>query len=142
MAETQSPKELIDRLTAWYQPIVDLNTGEVRGFEALMRVVQPDGQGHSAGPIIESLEDDLDALVAVIERLMACIREDVVPVFERYGDFYLSVNIPPSIIGSGRLRPIAESHDLVHWGRRLVVELTERQALSSLGRAGSRLGFR
>jgi EAL domain-containing protein (putative c-di-GMP-specific phosphodiesterase class I) len=139
VAETQSPKELIDRLTAWYQPIVDLNTGEVRGFEALMRVVQPDGQGHSAGPIIESLEDDLDALVAVIERLMTCIRKDVVPVFERYGDFYLSVNIPPSIIGSGRLRPIAESHDLVHWGRRLVVELTERQALSSLGRAAVRL---
>lgn len=139
MAETLTPQQQIDRLTAWYQPIVDINNGEVRGFEALMRIVEPDGEAHSAGPLIESLEDDLDALVAVIDRLMTCIRQDVVPVFERYGDFYLSVNIPPSIIGGGRLRPIAESYDLVHWGRRLVVELTERQALSSLGRAAVRL---
>jgi c-di-GMP phosphodiesterase len=129
----------IDRLTAWYQPIVDLNTGEVRGFEALMRIVEVDGQAQSAGPLIGTMEHDLDALVAVIERLLACIREDVVPVFERHGDFYVSVNIPPSIIGSGRLRPIAESFNLVHWGKRIVVELTERQALSDEGREAVRL---
>ena len=70
MAETLTLQQQIDRLTAWYQPIVDINTGEVRGFEALMRIVEPDGEAHSAGPLIESLEDDLDALVAVIERLM------------------------------------------------------------------------
>jgi len=129
----------IDRLTAWYQPIVDLNTGEVRGFEALMRIVEPDGRAHSAGPLIETLEKDLDALVATVARVLACIREDVVPVFERHGDFYVSVNIPPSIIGTGRLRHIAESFDLVHWGKRIVVELTERQALSDEGRAAVRL---
>ena len=99
MADTPIPSAPIDRLTAWYQPIVDLNTGEVRGFEALMRIIEPDGQVHSAGPLIETFESDLDALVAVIERLLACIRQDVVPIFERHGDFYVSVNIPPSIIG-------------------------------------------
>ena len=91
-----TPQHAIDGLTAWYQPIVDLNTGEVRGFEALMRVVEPDGNAHSAGPLIETLEDDLDALLAVIQRLFACLREDVVPVLERYGDFYVSINIPPA----------------------------------------------
>ena len=100
-----------------------------------MRIVEPDGRAHSAGPLIETLEKDLDALVATVERVLACIREDVVPVFERHGDFYVSVNIPPSIIGTGRLRGIAESLDLVHWGKRIVVELTERQALSDEGRA-------
>jgi len=129
----------IDRLIAWYQPIVDLNTGEVRGFEALMRIVEPDGQAHSAGPLIETLEKDLDALAAVVSRLLVCIREDVVPVFERHGDFYVSINIPPSIIGTGRLRPIVESLDLAHWGRRIVVELTERQALSDEGREAVRV---
>jgi EAL domain-containing protein (putative c-di-GMP-specific phosphodiesterase class I) len=139
VADTPIIRAPIDRLTAWYQPIVDLNTGEVRGFEALMRIVEPDGQVHSAGPLIETFEDDLDALVAVIERLLACIRQDVVPIFERHGDFYISVNVPPSIIGSGRLRPIAESLERVPVGRRQVVEQTERQALSSLGRAAVRL---
>jgi EAL domain-containing protein (putative c-di-GMP-specific phosphodiesterase class I) len=134
-----TPQHAIDGLTAWYQPIVDLNTGEVRGFEALMRVVEPDGNAHSAGPLIETLEDDLDALLAVIQRLFACLREDVVPVLERYGDFYVSINIPPAIIGTGRLRGIIEAQDLTHWGRRFVVELTERQALSTLGRAAVRL---
>jgi len=129
----------IDRLTAWYQPIVDLNTGEVRGFEALMRIVEPDGRAHSAGPLIETLEQDLDALLGVVQRLFACLRADVVPVLERYGDFYVSINIPPTVIGTGRLRGVVEAHDLAHWGRRFVVELTERQALSPLGRAAVRL---
>lgn len=139
MADTPIIHAPIDRLTAWYQPIVDLNTGEVRGFEALMRIVAPDGSAQSAGPLIETLEKDPDALVATVERVLACIREDVVPVFERHGDFYVSVNIPPSIIGTGRLRGIAESLDLVHWGKRIVVELTERQALSEEGRAAVQL---
>ncbi|HSH07096.1 MAG TPA: EAL domain-containing protein [Burkholderiales bacterium] len=139
MADTPIIRAPIDRLTAWYQPIVDLNTGEVRGFEALMRIVEPDGRVHSAGPLIETLEHDLDALVSVVERLFTCMREDVIPVFERHGDFYVSVNIPPSIIGTGRLRHITETLDLVHWGKRIVVELTERQALSDEGRAAVRL---
>ena len=129
----------IDRLTARYQPIVDLNTGEVCGFEALMRIVEPDGRVHSAGPLIETLEHDLDALTALVERLLACIREDVVHVFERRGDFYVSINVPPSIIGTGRLRSIVETLDLAHWGRRIVIELTERQALSDEGRTAVRL---
>ncbi len=128
-------QDSIDRLTAQYQPIVDLNTGEVRGFEALMRIVEPDGRVHSAGPFLETLEKDLDALTAVIERLLVCLREDIVPIFERHGDFYVSINIPPSIVGTGRLRPIVETLDLAHWGRRIVIELTERQALSAEGRA-------
>jgi sensor c-di-GMP phosphodiesterase-like protein len=131
-------QDSIDRLTAQYQPIVDLNTGEVRGLEALMRIVEPDGRVHSAGPFLETLEKDLDALTAVIERLLACLREDIVPIFERHGDFYVSINIPPSIVGTGRLRPIVETLDLAHWGRRIVIELTERQALSAEGRAAVR----
>jgi EAL domain-containing protein (putative c-di-GMP-specific phosphodiesterase class I) len=138
VADTLPIDASIDRLTAWYQPIIDLNTGEVRGFEALMRIVEPEGRAHSAGPLIETLEQDADALMAVVERVLTCIRLDVVPVFERFGDFSVSVNIPPSIIGTGRLRKIAESLDLAHWGRRIVVELTERQALSDEGRAAVR----
>ena len=33
----------IEQLRAWYQPIVDLNTGRVTGFEVLSRIVAPDG---------------------------------------------------------------------------------------------------
>ena len=33
----------IERLSAWYQPIVDLNTGKVAGCEVLSRIVAADG---------------------------------------------------------------------------------------------------
>jgi EAL domain-containing protein (putative c-di-GMP-specific phosphodiesterase class I) len=34
----------IEQLTAWYQPIVDLNTGKVTGCEVLSRIVAADGR--------------------------------------------------------------------------------------------------
>ncbi len=122
-------------LTAWYQPIVDLNTGRVAGFEALSRLVGPDGAIQSAGRLMEDLETDPEAQYDLIHRLLSAIRSDIVPVFARHPGFYVSINVPPSVMGTGRIAPMARELGLDPWLNRLVVELTERQALSDLGRA-------
>ncbi len=125
----------IERLTAWYQPIVDLNTGRVAGFEALSRVVAKDGSAVSAGPLMEELERDPEAQYALIHKLLDSIRREIVPAFALRPDFYVSVNIPPSVLGTGRIAPMLAELGLEKWQTRIVVELTERQALSDLGRA-------
>jgi EAL domain-containing protein (putative c-di-GMP-specific phosphodiesterase class I) len=122
------------RLSAWYQPIVDLNTGKVAGCEVLSRIVAADGSAGSAAALMDELEREPEAQYALIRRLLDSIHRDIVPVFARHPDFYVSINIPPSVFGSGRIGPMLSDLDLDPWRTRLVVELTERQALTDLGR--------
>lgn len=44
-----------ERLTVWYQPIVDLRTNRVVGAEALIRLIEPDGTVRSAGEFLPML---------------------------------------------------------------------------------------
>lgn len=125
----------IHSLATWYQPIVDLDTGRVAGFEALSRQVTADGTVRSAGPLMDELEREPEAQYAVIRRLLNSIRRDAVPMFEKRPDFYVSVNIPPSVLGTGRIAPMIAEAALARWLSRIVVELTERQALTELGRS-------
>lgn len=122
-------------LRAWYQPIVDLNTGRVAGFEVLSRVVGPEGSILSAAALMEDLEKDPEAQYELIHRLLGCIRREIVPVLGRHPGFYVSINVPPSVMGTGRIAPMIRELGLDRWLERLVVELTERQALCDLGRA-------
>jgi EAL domain-containing protein (putative c-di-GMP-specific phosphodiesterase class I) len=125
----------IEQLTTWYQPIVDLNTGKVAGCEALSRIVAPDGLAGSASALLDELEQEPEAQYSLIRKLLESIRREIVPVFARHPDFYVSVNIPPSVFGTGRIAPMLSDVELDPWRTRLVVELTERQALTDLGRA-------
>ena len=124
----------IEQLSAWYQPIIDLNTGEVAGCEALSRVVAADGSAKSAAALMDELEREPEAQFALIRKLLDSIQREIVPVFARHSDFYVSINIPPSVLGTGRIAPMLSDLDLDPWRTRLVVELTERQALTDLGR--------
>jgi EAL domain-containing protein (putative c-di-GMP-specific phosphodiesterase class I) len=122
------------QLSGWYQPIVDLNTGEVAGCEILSRIVAVDGSAKSAAALMGELEREPEAQFALIRKLLDSIHREIVPVFARHSDFYVSINIPPSVLGTGRIAPMLSDLDLDPWRTRLVVELTERQALTDLGR--------
>jgi c-di-GMP phosphodiesterase len=130
-----TPSEIAKRFTAHYQPIVDLNTGAVAGFEALARIVGSDGSVKTAGAIIEKIERRPNTLKALIRTILASIRRDMVPLFDRHQHFYVSVNIPPVILGRGQVLPIIEELELTPYLRRIACEVTERQALTSVGRA-------
>jgi sensor c-di-GMP phosphodiesterase-like protein len=129
-----TPAQIAKKFTAHYQPIVDLNTGAVAGFEALARVVDPDGTIKTAGAVIENIERRSDTLKALIRTILAAIRRDMVPLFHRHQHFYVSVNIPPVILGRGQVLPIIEELGLTPYLSRIACEVTERQALTSVGR--------
>jgi EAL domain-containing protein (putative c-di-GMP-specific phosphodiesterase class I) len=126
---------VLERVTVHYQPIVDLNTGAVAGFEALARIVDADGKTSSVGPVIEQIESDPVSLDRLMRQLLGVIRRDAVPLFARYPDFYVSVNVPPAILRSRTIRGVLEELDLMAYLDRLVCELTERQVLCDEGRA-------
>lgn len=132
---TPTPEEIAQQFTAHYQPIVDLNTGAVSGFEALARIVQADGSIATAGAVIEEIERQPDTLKALIRTILVSIQRDMVPLFERHHHFYVSVNIPPIILGSGEVLPIVEELKLTGYLSRIACEVTERQALTSVGRS-------
>lgn len=127
-------RNLIERSTAYFQPIVDLNTGQVLGAETLVRFVDQDGALRGPGGIIERIEENLADLEALTWRLFCQIAEKTVPFLDRHRRFYISVNVPPLILGSLRLKQILEDSGLSRYIDRLVCEITERQALTDAGR--------
>ena len=137
---------VLERATVHYQPIVDLNTGAIAGFEALLRTVDADGKAASIGPVIEQIESDPVLLDQLMRQLLGMIHRDAVPLFETYPGFYVSVNVPPAILGARTalgeptMREILVELDLMPYQDRLVCEITERQALSAQGRAALELG--
>jgi EAL domain-containing protein (putative c-di-GMP-specific phosphodiesterase class I) len=65
-----------NRIKAYYQPIVRLDTGEIVGAEALCRLITPDGDVISAAEFCEATSD-AHAACALTERMLAQIVTDV-----------------------------------------------------------------
>lgn len=130
-----SVEEISRRFVAHYQPIVDICTGALVGFEALARKLEPDGSAVPAGELLEQIEEDRERLGALIRSILISIGRDVIPLFVKYPNFYVSVNIPPMVVGSGLLRKFTQDLHLEPYIGRLVCELTERQALTDTGRS-------
>jgi sensor c-di-GMP phosphodiesterase-like protein len=127
-------RDILDRTTAYYQPIVDLNTGQVVGAETLARFVDSDGAVSLPCGMIERIEGNLTALEEFTSRQFHAIASQAGPLLERHRDFYISVNMPPLILGSPGLKQAFEDSGLVRYTDRLVCEITERQALTDAGR--------
>jgi EAL domain-containing protein (putative c-di-GMP-specific phosphodiesterase class I) len=130
----QDLSQLLERVVAHYQPIVDLGSGAVVGFEMLARI-GGEGPAQSIGPIIEEIESDPGHLQDLMWRLLCAIQRDMQPLFERYPDFYVSVNVPPAMLGNGKIYEMIQELELNSCLNRLVCEVTERQALTDEGRA-------
>ncbi|MBK9128032.1 MAG: EAL domain-containing protein [Phycisphaerales bacterium] len=127
-------RAVIDQATAYFQPIVDLNTGRVLGAETLVRFVDADGIVREPGGIIERIEESADHLEALALRLFRSIAATAGPLLDRHRGIYISVNVPPVLLASPRLKAILDDSGLDRYIDRMVCEITERQALTDAGR--------
>lgn len=127
----------VPALAVHYQPVVELESGRVAGAEALVRFRRADGSlaSPTEGGLIERIEADAGAVEALMRGLLTEIGREMVPLFEKRAGFYVGVNLPPSVLGTGKVKQIMDDLALTPFMPRLLAEVTERQALTGEGRA-------
>jgi diguanylate cyclase (GGDEF)-like protein len=114
-----------DRITVYYQPVVDLSSGSVTGFEALARIAEPDGSILPPAAFVPVAEDS-GLIVALGARVLelAC-REEL--RWRSRRRLTVAVNLSPRQFEPGDLTAIVRA-TLERTGldpARLQLELTE-----------------
>jgi EAL domain-containing protein (putative c-di-GMP-specific phosphodiesterase class I) len=110
---------------AAYQPKVDLFTGKVQGFEALIRWVQPDGKVHMPSDFIE-LATELGVLDELTHFMFDSVIADLPRLKHRFGGaITVSVNIGARQAGDVHFMDSIIRRIDANLGRQLVLELTE-----------------
>ena len=120
----------VDRaLTPVYQPIFDLTSGEVVGFEGLVRPV-PGSEFHDPSALFTAAE----VAERTVELDMLAIETIVAGVGDGFGARYLSVNVSPRSLETDF--PVAALVALLHEHKlepnRIVLELTERETVEDM----------
>jgi diguanylate cyclase (GGDEF)-like protein len=121
-----------DLLQAVYQPIYSLTTGQIIGFEGLVR---PSADSGFATPT--SLFVAAEATRRTVELDVVCARAVLAGAEGLGEDRYLSINLSPRTLESDAFSPLeilalARRHGISP--KQLVVELTEREAVDDLTR--------
>jgi len=122
------------RIVPYFQPIVDLKTGAIHGYETVARLMEADGRTTPAGSFIETIEKyglsrDLDR--CIIEQSFDEVRrklhgqESAARVF---------INLSPQEIQGRGVLDFADTlcRDMGIDPSRIVLELTERDAISDM----------
>lgn len=116
-----------NRIHAYYQPVVRLDTGEIVGAEALCRLVTPDGAIISASEFFEATSD-AHVACALTERMLDQIVRDLRSWLDLGIPFqHVGLNISYADIHRGKLGPLlvdafARGNVPLH---HLIVEITE-----------------
>jgi len=116
-----------DRLVVVYQPIVSLDDGTLRGAEALVRLVDVDGQWISPQRFIAAAENL--GLIGLISRSVARRALRDMRDYLQHDDFYLSINLSAPDFLDPEFLPFIEAEAGAHGidRHRIALELTERQ---------------
>ncbi|MGI2261111.1 EAL domain-containing protein [Shewanella sp. GXUN23E] len=122
-------------LQPYYQPIVDVTTGEIVGAEALIRWVRGDGSVEQPVRFINELEQS-ELITRVTLDVLKQIPTDLKPVLSQAANFRCSVNLVPCHLENTELVTALE-----HWSgqgypcHQLALEITERLPITQLAMA-------
>ncbi|MEO8623684.1 MAG: EAL domain-containing protein [bacterium] len=114
------------RFRAAYQPKVRISTGEVTGFEALVRWIDEDGTVHLPGTFIE-LAGELGLLDDITRFVLEDVERTMPELTARYGaDCSVSVNLSPRQAGDVPfMQSVVDQLCRSGLAKRCVLELTE-----------------
>ncbi|MBL0371976.1 EAL domain-containing protein [Rhizobium sp. KVB221] len=142
-----------DWFDAHLQPIFDLRTGRIAGFEALMRLVHPEHGIIMPAGIVRNAEET-GSIGQIGERIFEKAVSQLARLsqYPEFADAYVSVNISPLQFEPALLDRMGGS--LLKWGvspHRIVVEITEavlmhhnpdvQKILETFGKSGFRLAL-
>ena len=120
-----------------YQPIVDLNTGRVIGFEGLIRPTPESGFADPSSMFVAA-----EAAGRTVELDTACIAAVVAGARNMASDQLLTINISPRTVEAPHFSADSVLAVLAHYGidpGRVVVELTEREKVEDASRLQANL---
>jgi len=114
-----------------YQPIISLSTGQCLGAEALVRWRRDTGivQPSNFIPLIENTPVSGSMTYWVIERVAA----DLGGWLRQHPESYVSINVPPEILGRGGISYAAAKSGLMALSRQVMLEISERGIPDPLG---------
>jgi diguanylate cyclase (GGDEF)-like protein len=121
-----------NRLSAVYQPIHSLKTGEVLGYESLVRLAD-----EADFPDTSSLFIAAEATRRTVEIDIASARTGLAGAGTLAAGTYLSINLSPRTLESDAFSPLellALANRYRVAPRQLVIELTEREAVEDMDR--------
>ena len=110
-----------------YQPVVDLQTGQWVGAEALIRWRRPTGEMVPPDVFIRAAED-ADLIQELTAQVMEMVGRDAYQFFPLYPDFHMAINLAAADLESrDTLEGLAKlSRETAARERNLLVEATER----------------
>jgi sensor c-di-GMP phosphodiesterase-like protein len=126
-----------EELVPYYQPVVDIRTGRLRGAEVLARWRKPDGSVVMPSAFIPYAESS-GLIIPLTRALMQRVCEDLGDAIGRRPDIKIGFNLAAPHFADERI--VADVHDIFANSpiplRQVVLEVTERQPLRNL--AGAR----
>ena len=123
-----------ERLRMAYQPIVDSKTGAITHYEALLRVVNADGNISSAGALIPIAER-----MGMIHMVDSLVLDKVVAELRRCDDLVLAFNISNLTTEDDRWLEQLRQHlvDAPYLADQMIVEITETAIYQNLAQTAS-----
>lgn len=120
----------------YYQPVMDIETGRLRGCEVLMRWARPDGSVISPGAFMTFAETS-GHIFEMTRQIMRKTRDEVGDLYFQNPEFKLSINL---FAGHFEDRKIVEDIIEIYGDskiafQQIVMEVTERQPLSDMDTA-------